>query len=91
MQINIGDGKVSEPGLDLALMSACNHSIFAYGTFALTGALLVNGGHTVVYDIGNGTATKEMQFAGALPNWYIMDKDGGFHYENKTIPLTLYI
>jgi len=66
-------------------LAACNHSIFAYGTFAMTGALLANGGYTIVFDTGNKTVTKEMQFASALPRWYIMDKDGKLQYENEIL------
>jgi len=73
----------------MALMAACNHSIFAYGTYALTGALLAQGGYTIVYDLGNKISTKEMQYASALPGWYIMDSKGQLQYEDKILDLTM--
>jgi len=67
----------------LALLAACNHSIFA-----MTGALLANESYTIVYDTGSKSVTKEMQFASALPRWYIMDKDGKLQYENEILKPT---
>jgi len=88
-----GNGDVDNPGLDLALLGACNHTIFAYGTFGLTGALLASrpGGYTVIFDPLNGTVTKEMEFAANLPGWRIMDSDGNFNYENKNIDYVYYV
>jgi len=54
----------------------------------MTGALLANGGFTIVFDTGNKTVTKEMQFASALPRWYIMDMDGKLQYETKILKAT---
>ena len=67
-----------ERGKDLALMAACNHSIFDYGTFGLTGAMLAQGRYTVLFDTGNYSYTKEMEFVHRLPGWYAMDNDGKF-------------
>ncbi|CAB3364864.1 Hypothetical predicted protein [Cloeon dipterum] len=82
-----GSGDIYDPGLDLALFAACNHTIFAYGTFALTGALLASrpGSFTVVFDPLNGTITKEMEYASNLPGWRIMDEDGNLNYDRFEI------
>jgi len=74
----------------MALLAACNHSIFAYGTFALTGALLAHGDYTIVFDTGNNSVTKEMQFASALPGWYILDGRGQPQYEDRILNPTYY-
>lgn len=79
----------TDPYHDVALLAACNHSIFAYGTYALTGALLAQGGFTIVYDVGNKVVTKEMQYASALPRWYIMDSNGKLQYEDTIFNLTM--
>ncbi|KAL1491253.1 hypothetical protein ABEB36_011874 [Hypothenemus hampei] len=52
---------------DLALMSACNHSIFDYGTFGWWGAFLANG-EVVYYNI-----TQNLYFQQVLPHWIMMN------------------
>lgn len=40
------DGRLSDeekPGFDLAVLASCDHSVFAYGTFGLWGALFAGG------------------------------------------------
>jgi hypothetical protein len=93
VNFSLGNGDINNPGLDLALLGACSHTIFAYGTFALTAALLANipGGYTVMFDPLNGTVTKEMEFAANLPGWRIMDTNGNFNYENKRIDYEYYV
>jgi hypothetical protein len=89
LNIVLGSGVYDNPYQDMAMLAACNHSIFAYGTYALTGALLAQGGYTIVFDIGNKTVTKEMQFASALPGWYLMNSKGELTYEDKILDLTM--
>jgi hypothetical protein len=74
-------------------LGACKHTIFAYGTFGLTAALLASqpGSFTVVFDPLNGTVTKEMEFAANLPGWRIMDNDGNFNYQHTRIPYEYYL
>lgn len=54
------------PGLDLAILASCNHSIFDYGTYGAWGALLA-GGETIYYNVPR-------HFTGnmgpLLDNWY---------------------
>jgi galactoside 2-L-fucosyltransferase 1/2 len=52
---------------DLAIMSACNHSIIDYGTYGMWGAIL-SGGDTFVYNLKHGGA---FVLASLLPNCYI--------------------
>jgi Glycosyl transferase family 11 len=75
-----GSGVHESPYQDLALLAACNHSIFAYGTFGLTGALLAQGGYTIIFD--TGSINLETRIASNLPRWYIMDQHGTLKYEN---------
>lgn len=64
-----GDGVLDEPERDLALLSACNHSVLAYGTFGLWSALMT-GGRAVVYHLRQGDAVSPaMQFAQHIPDW----------------------
>ena len=56
------------PGKDLAVLSACNHSIIDYGTYGSFGAVL-SGGETIVYNVSAHFST---MIAEALPNWKIM-------------------
>lgn len=56
------------PGKDLAVLSACNHSIIDYGTYGSFGAILASG-ETVVYNV---TAYFSTLIAEVLPNWRIM-------------------
>ncbi|XP_065346999.1 galactoside alpha-(1,2)-fucosyltransferase 2-like [Cloeon dipterum] len=88
-----GSSDVEEPGEDLAILAACNHSIFAYGTFGLTAASLASrpGGHTVLFDPQNGGVTKEMEFGANLPGWHIMDQHGNLTYQNTPISFHLYL
>ncbi|XP_065352946.1 galactoside alpha-(1,2)-fucosyltransferase 2-like [Cloeon dipterum] len=88
-----GDGDISNPGIDLAILAACNHTIFAYGTFGLTGAFLASrpGGYTIIFDPENGTITKEMEFASNLPGWRIMTEDGKVTYRQNHISYAFYL
>lgn len=56
------------PGNDLAILSACNHSIIDYGTYGAFGAVLTRG-ETIVYNVSMHFSTT---LAKALPNWKIM-------------------
>lgn len=59
---------------DFALLSSCNHSIIAYGTYG-GGAALLAGGMTVVYDINRGKGGKiggAMAFAALIPEWTLL-------------------
>ncbi|XP_065352947.1 galactoside alpha-(1,2)-fucosyltransferase 2-like [Cloeon dipterum] len=88
-----GNGDISNPGVDLAILAACNHTIFAYGTFGLTGAFLASrpGGYAIVFDPENRTATKEMEFAANLPGWRIMTEDGNLTYRENTVNYRYYL
>ncbi|CAG2067664.1 unnamed protein product [Timema podura] len=58
-------GDQETPEVDLVMLSSCNHSIIAYGTYGLWSALMVNG-WTVVYDIeakNNPVLIKLMKYA----------------------------
>ncbi|XP_025833118.1 uncharacterized protein LOC108734597 isoform X2 [Agrilus planipennis] len=64
---------------DLILLSHCNHSITAYGTYSTTAALFA-GGTTFVYDLGipldfDGP-TLTMGLAEMLSNWYKIGNNG---------------
>jgi Glycosyl transferase family 11 len=61
--------RITSPGLDLALMASCNHSIIDYGTFGVWGAVLA-GGETVLYNISRHSSVRVAQL---LPNWHVMD------------------
>jgi galactoside 2-L-fucosyltransferase 1/2 len=60
--------KTNSPLQDLAIMTACNHSIIDYGTYGVWGAILSEG-DTFVYNISKGGA---FHLASLLPNWYIV-------------------
>ncbi|KYN05813.1 Galactoside 2-alpha-L-fucosyltransferase 1 [Cyphomyrmex costatus] len=64
--VSENDGK--GPGKDLAVLSACNHSIIDYGTYGSFGAILA-AGETVVYNVTTYFSTL---IADVLPNWRIM-------------------
>lgn len=64
--VSDNDGK--GPGKDLAVLSACNHSIIDYGTYGSFGAILA-AGETVVYNVTTYFSTL---IADVLPNWRIM-------------------
>ncbi|XP_049836853.1 galactoside 2-alpha-L-fucosyltransferase SEC1-like isoform X2 [Schistocerca gregaria] len=65
----MGDGLLDEPEWDLALLSACNHSVLAYGTFGLLSALMT-GGRAAVYHLQRGDAVSPaMQFAQHITGW----------------------
>ncbi|XP_065352948.1 galactoside alpha-(1,2)-fucosyltransferase 2-like [Cloeon dipterum] len=88
-----GDGNESDPGLDLALLAACNHTIFAYGTFGLTGAMLNSwhGAINIIFDPQNRTVTKEMELASNMPGWRIMDDDGNINYRDTRFNSEFYL
>ncbi|XP_018316424.1 galactoside 2-alpha-L-fucosyltransferase 3 [Mycetomoellerius zeteki] len=65
--VSENDGK--GPGKDLAVLSACNHSIIDYGTYGSFGAILA-AGETVVYNVTTYFSTL---IADVLPNWRIMN------------------
>lgn len=56
----------NSPAQDLALLAACNHSIFDYGTFGVWGAILA-GGETVYYNLSQHSSAKVGQL---LPKWH---------------------
>lgn len=65
----ISNNDVKGPGKDLAVLSACNHSIIDYGTYGSFGAVLA-AGETIVYNVSAHFSTF---IAEALPNWKIMN------------------
>lgn len=65
----VSDYDVKGVGKDLALLSACNHSIIDYGTYGSFGAIM-SGGETVVYNVTGQLSTN---IAEILPNWRIMN------------------
>lgn len=64
----VSDMNARGPGKDLAVLSACNHSIIDYGTYGSFGAILA-AGETVVYNVTTYFSTL---IAEVLPNWKIM-------------------
>jgi len=58
------------PEQDLAIVSACNHSIIVYGTYGMLGAIL-SGGDTFVYNLTN-SYDAAFEMASLLPNWQIV-------------------
>lgn len=62
-----GTGNTCSPGSDLALLAACNHTIFDYGTYGLTAAMFNSEGHTVIYDTGSRYFLHK--FPEVLKNW----------------------
>jgi galactoside 2-L-fucosyltransferase 1/2 len=62
--------QTDSPVQDLAVMSACNHSVIDYGTYGVWGALL-SGGDTFIYNLTNSAPCT---LASLLPNWYIVTK-----------------
>ncbi|XP_015600955.1 galactoside 2-alpha-L-fucosyltransferase 3 [Cephus cinctus] len=64
----VSDADGRGPGKDLAVLSACNHSIIDYGTYGSFGAILA-AGETVVYNV---TAYFSTLIAEVLPNWRVM-------------------
>ncbi|XP_050294029.1 galactoside alpha-(1,2)-fucosyltransferase 2-like [Anthonomus grandis grandis] len=58
------------PAVDMAIMSACNHSIFDYGTFGEWGALLAGG--EVVFN--NVTQNVMRKFEKTMKNWHLMSR-----------------
>lgn len=65
----ISNNDARGPGKDLAILSACNHSIIDYGTYGSFGAVL-SAGETVVYNVSAYFST---MIAEALPNWKVMN------------------
>ncbi|KAK7869868.1 hypothetical protein R5R35_006674 [Gryllus longicercus] len=68
-----GNGDPLRPERDLALLAACNHTVFAYGTFGLSAAL-VAGGRGIVYQLAREPLhptllTPSEQFARHMPGW----------------------
>nr|CAD7405265.1 unnamed protein product [Timema poppensis] len=60
-------GDIDTPKVDLVMLSSCNHSIIAYGTYGLWSALMANG-WTVVYDML--LSSRAMTRFGAKPSYY---------------------
>jgi galactoside 2-L-fucosyltransferase 1/2 len=58
------------PEQDLAIMSACNHSIIDYGTYGMWGAIL-SGVDTFVYNLTDSKVAA-FEMASLLPNWHIV-------------------
>ena len=53
----------TDPGLDLAILASCNHSLVDYGTFSTWGAYLAGGG-AVVADRHRGPANSVAGYLG---------------------------
>ena len=72
-----GEGDVSDPGHDLALLSVCNHTIFAYGTFGQTAAMHNPNGITITLNpksIGYGGDNNMYSgLANDRPNWIMLN------------------
>lgn len=64
----VSDAEAHGPGKDLAVLSACNHSIIDYGTYGSFAAILASG-ETIVYNV---TAYFSTMIAEVLPNWRVM-------------------
>ena len=64
----VSDSNGRGPAKDLAVLSACNHSIIDYGTYGSFAAILA-AGETVVFNVTTHFSTS---IAEALPNWKIM-------------------
>jgi len=62
-------GEENSPESDLALLSSCNHTIFAYGTFGMTVAMFNADGQTIVFDTGSSEYYITLPFADSLSNW----------------------
>ena len=57
-------------GLDLAILSSCNHSIVTYSTFGLWSALLADG----ITVTSEGIEQHDIRFKEAgLDNWHFFD------------------
>ncbi|XP_060526483.1 galactoside 2-alpha-L-fucosyltransferase Sec1-like [Cylas formicarius] len=56
------------PALDLAILAACNHSIYDYGTFGEWGAILT-GGETVYYNLTHHSSAKIGEI---MKNWHAL-------------------
>ncbi|XP_030760490.1 galactoside 2-alpha-L-fucosyltransferase 3-like [Sitophilus oryzae] len=56
------------PALDLAILAACNHTIYDYGTFGEWGAILA-GGEAVFYNV---TRSSSRKIGEVMKNWYAM-------------------
>lgn len=54
---------------DLALMAACNHTIFDYGTFGQWGSIFA-GGDAVYFNLLGKDPVKDKHI---LNNWFMMD------------------
>lgn len=64
----VSNTNARDPGKDLAVLSACNHSIIDYGTYGSIGAILA-AGETIVYNVTTHFSTL---IAEVLPYWKIM-------------------
>ncbi|KAF2893836.1 hypothetical protein ILUMI_12339 [Ignelater luminosus] len=62
----VGEHFRNSPYLDLAVLAACNHSIFDYGTYGGWSAILA-GGETIFYKIKGALPER---VAKLLPNWH---------------------
>ena len=62
-------------GFDLCVLASSDHSIFAYGTFGLWGALLAGGDVVVSRGRNNITFTEEdeIYLRSAMPDWLYID------------------
>nr|CAD7205882.1 unnamed protein product [Timema douglasi] len=81
-QNNLGGSSVfylgikTTPVVDLVMLSSCNHSIIAYGTYGIWSALMANG-WTVVYDMAAKNNPEQVKlvnhapllFTKKLPKW----------------------
>ncbi|KAF4522123.1 hypothetical protein B566_EDAN012585 [Ephemera danica] len=65
-----GTGDTKNPYFDLALLSACNHTVFAYGTYGLTAAMQNPLGNTIVY--ARGGSRNAIVLLAKMRNWTLV-------------------
>ncbi|CAH1155196.1 unnamed protein product [Phaedon cochleariae] len=62
----VGWHQKNSPALDMAILAACNHTIYDYGTFGEWGAILA-GGDTIYYNVSSHSSAKLGQL---MANWH---------------------
>ncbi|KAF4522122.1 hypothetical protein B566_EDAN012584 [Ephemera danica] len=65
-----GTGDTKNPYFDLALLSACNHTVFAYGTYGLTAAMQNPLGKTIVH--ARGGRRNAIVLLAKMRNWTLV-------------------
>ena len=69
-----GDGVQTQPGGDMALLAACNHTVLTYGTYGFWSAYLAGGEVVAATGYGTKPAHVEYQVRNAnLTNWTFID------------------